>query len=66
MEVRDIKYLSDFREARKQIKSDIKVSNKKLDLEIEKLKYQMLPTSIIQSAFNKISERLLLWIDTKL
>jgi len=66
MNANDIQSLSDFDQARKQIKSDIELNNQKLDMEVAKLKYQMMPTTMIQSVLTRISDKILLWVDSKL
>ena len=66
MNANDIQSLSDFDQARKQIKSDIELNSQKLDMEVAKLKYQMMPTTMIQSVLTRISDKILLWVDSKL
>lgn len=66
MNTDNIKSIEDFAQARREIKNDIELANKKLDMDIAKIRYQMMPTTLLQNVMQRISDRIMMWVDSKL
>ncbi|MCQ2203821.1 MAG: hypothetical protein MJZ15_05210 [Bacteroidales bacterium] len=66
MNTDNINTIDDIKAARNQINKKIELTHQQLDLNVTRLKYQIMPSSMLQSLFSRVSERIMTWIDARL
>lgn len=66
MRTDNINSLSDFQAVRDQITSEIDLTEQKIELDVTKLKYQVMPGNMIKSVWERLGNRVLDWVDQRL
>ncbi len=64
MQTDNIKSLADFAAVRSQINNEIALAQKQFTLDAERLKYELMPSSMLSAVANKLYNRALEWVDT--
>ena len=66
MNTENIKSLSDFKSERKKLDKEIEFAHKMLEVNISSLRYQFMPTQMVQNIWNNLGDKFMNWVEKKL